>query len=240
MEYSMNYLINLYNDCDTFSLTLSKTISTITKPEKEKLLSKAILEEKEFLKTYYDQISKEELKKYKLPEYESLFNDVLFEVENFYSELRDKDFNKLIFKKKSPFICDHVGKSTKYSKPQNFIWHLYHNIQHVLMSIDELNKMEILEEFDYDGLNLEENSYLKNNVSRFEYTYNTHCTSGPLQLVYYFRLNEETKKWLLNFKDDYDLENSILQDLAFYKNNELKFSSCTHEAFNSLNYIKND
>jgi len=49
---------------------------------------------------------------------------------------------------------------------------------------------------------------------------------------YYFKLNDETKKYLLKFDNDFCLE--PLEDLAIYKDNELKFYSCTHERFNSL------
>ena len=40
---------------------------------------------------------------------------------------------------------------------------------------------------------------------------------------------EETKKWLLQFDTDYDID--PFEDLAFYKENTLLFSSCTHEGY---------
>ena len=46
-----------------------------------------------------------------------------------------------------------------------------------------------------------------------------------------FSFNEETKKYLLKYNSDFDLVG--LEDLALYKDNKIKFSSCTHEKFNS-------
>ena len=49
---------------------------------------------------------------------------------------------------------------------------------------------------------------------------------------YYFKLNDETKNHLLKYDSDYDLDE--LQDLTLYQNNKIKFYSCTHEEYNSL------
>lgn len=49
---------------------------------------------------------------------------------------------------------------------------------------------------------------------------------------YYFNLNSETKKYLLKFQDDFCLE--PLEDLTLYKEDEIKFYSCTHEGFNTI------
>lgn len=62
-------------------------------------------------------------------------------------------------------------------------------------------------------------------------SFSWHCTMGPLAKVHRFRLNDKTKKWLKQFKSDYDLEG--LEDLALYKGDELLFSSCTHEVFHN-------
>ncbi len=57
-----------------------------------------------------------------------------------------------------------------------------------------------------------------------------HCTTtGGFYKIFRFRLTEETKIWLLQYKTDYDLVD--LEDLAFYKGEKLLFSSCTHEGF---------
>ena len=137
------------------------------------------------------------------------------------------------------FICDCVlteryGKRTKYVEPVGYFWHFYHLIGQNLdrkKHIEELmkNKNEL------SALDKIEDNILKQNLIKYEILYHNHCTeSGGLMVNYYFKLNEETKKWLLQFKNDFDI-NGSLEDLAFYKDEKLVFSSCTHEKFNSLN-----
>ena len=64
----------------------------------------------------------------------------------------------------------------------------------------------------------------------YEYSFITYCTEGGLSNTLYFALNEDTKAWLLQFKNDFEIKGE-LKDLAFYKERELAFSSCTHEKF---------
>ena len=74
-------------------------------------------------------------------------------------------------------------------------------------------------------------------IKKRELSFETHCTkSSVLFETYYFELNNITKKWLLKHKSvfDFDGENpNELQDLALYKDEELMFSSCTHEEYHS-------
>ena len=71
---------------------------------------------------------------------------------------------------------------------------------------------------------------LKNNYISYKITFNTYVTGGPLQIIYYFELNDETKEYLLEFKDDYSFNNG-LEDLALYKDDKILYASCTHERF---------
>ena len=74
-------------------------------------------------------------------------------------------------------------------------------------------------------------------VKKREISFETHCTkSAALFETYYFELNDITKKWLLKYKSVFDFSDEYpgdLQDLALYKDDELKFSSCTHEEYRS-------
>ena len=81
------------------------------------------------------------------------------------------------------------------------------------------------------GTDVKYSEVLKNlNVIDYEYSFITHCTEGSLSNTLYFALNEDTKAWLLQFKNDFEIKGE-LEDLAFYKKGELVFSSCTHERF---------
>lgn len=80
------------------------------------------------------------------------------------------------------------------------------------------------------------NKVLRDNLIKYEISFQNHCTtSGCLMINYYFKLNGETKELLRNYKNDFEIDINSLEDLALYKDDELKFSSCTHEGFNSLN-----
>ena len=228
MEYSMNAILDIFSNCDTFSLTSAVPITEIPKDDKIKLLNKHIHDVKQQLKDIYQPENS-------LPEFDVLFNDIVDECTKFYSKISGKDIIELCNSGDSLFICDHVGKDTKYSEPLNLIWHFYHNIQHVFMSNDNLNNINECKELNTEKIFINsKDEILKENLLRYEFTYLTHCTSGPLQLVLYFSLNEQTKKWLLQFKNDYDLGNSNFEDLAIYNKDKVEFSSCTHERFNSL------
>ena len=229
----MEQILNIFHDCDTFSLSLASQVVAVSAEAKTNLITKLLAEEKEHMRERYEyNKDAEEFKT--LPDYDTLFDEVFEETRAFYAQFEGKDTMELVNAKTNPFICDHVGKDTKYCKPLNFFWHLYHNCQMVFMSADSLEKLPVDETFAGKVFESDFNKPLKPHLQKCEFTYSSHCTTGPLQLVYYFALNDETKNWLNQFEDDYALEGSDFEDLAIYKNGEIKFSSCTHEGFNSL------
>lgn len=231
MEITMKDILEEFNYCNVFSLTSSLPIKSIPTSDKAKLLKQNLINEKQYLLEYYQNFAKKE----KIDiDFELLFSDIIKECETFYTKIKDKNFKNLCGQKNSPFICDYVGKNTKYSKPLNLIWHFYHNIQNALMANDNLLNIPEIDLFQSSAIFNDKDNVLKNNFIKYEYTFSSHCTKGPLQLVLYFKLNNETKNWLLQFKNDYDLANTNFEDLAIYNNDKIKFSSCTHEKFNSL------
>ncbi len=228
----MSAILDMFSSCDTFSLTSNLPITSIDKVSKDFLLNNQLNKEKERLKPYYDKSMKEGAS---LPSYDSFFDEITNEVKCFMKKYPVID----IYYGDSPFICDHVGKDTKYSEPIQYIWHFYHIIHHCLMSLESLIGLDACEKFEPVQLDKECNKELKPYFLRYEFTYDTHCTSGPLQVVYYFALNEKTRSWLNQFKTDYSFYekgaiDSGFEDLALYKNGKLEFSSCTHEQINSI------
>lgn len=220
------------SECDVFSLSSVAPISSIPQKDKEDLLKNHLVSVKKLLKERYDYFSETEKN---LPDFETVFHEIVDECESFYKNLCFKNENKLKHDG-SPFICDHVGKDTKYSKPLNLFWHFYHEIQNAMFSLSELQKLPSCEKFDiHKIITDQQDAILIKNFIKYEYTYSTHCTIGILQLVLYFKLNDKTKNWLMQFKTDFDLENSNFEDLAIYKKDKIEFSSCTHERFNSIN-----
>lgn len=230
MGKRMKELLTMFENCDSFSLSWAGIIDNIPQKNKDFLLKENLNIEKMFLKNVYEYHSN---KTKNLPDFETCFSEIVEECYEFYNKLTHKENSSN--PKHSPFICDHVGIDTKYCEPIELFWHFYHNIQHVIMSNEGLTHMPECEEFKAGKYFIKkEDSLLKKNLIRYEFTCQSHCTKGPLQLVLYFKLNDETKSWLLKLKDDFDLEKTNFEDLAFYENNKLKFSSCTHEHFNSL------
>ena len=131
------------------------------------------------------------------------------------------------------FIADHVGKTTKYgNEHKGFFWNFYHD---VATNIDREKDKE--EYCINDGKSPLEQipSELKKHLLHYEVSFfNAVTVSSGLMINYYFKLNEETKKYLLQFRNDFYING--LEDLTFYKDNEIQFYSCTHEGFNSIEF----
>jgi hypothetical protein len=207
------------SDCNVFSLTTSIDFKISGKDANHAL---------EVLKQYHKNYLLEEYEKnknqYSLPSFEQLYDDIQQECIKFKEHNDDEDH----------FICDEVGFTTKYSEPLNFFWHFYNMIE------TEKRDEKLLNTYinysnnknHFDILELEQYQALKPYVIKDEISFITHCTIGPLSQTIYFKLNEETKKWLLQYKCYYDIHND-LQDLAIYKDSQIVFSSCTHEKFYS-------
>lgn len=163
-----------------------------------------------------------------LPPFDELYNDI---GEEFAAYLK-KHRKKAEKNDGNTFFCDEFARGrTKYTAPQE-LWHIYMAHDFIGACGFLLKKMganTIMRPLDYE-LRQDINKALKDNLIRTEITFCTHCTvSSQLSKVFYFRLNEKTSEWLSRFSTDYDLEE--LQDLAFYGDGKILFSSCTHERF---------
>lgn len=214
-------LLNKFNNCDTFSLTYSQGYFKVTDEEFSKALEKIKQKEKEQLKEAYNA---NKLENY--PDFDELYLKIENECYDFYhQENKSKYFQ-------CSFIVDKVGKETKYGKEnKDFSYNFYMIIS---MNIDrEYNAKEL-----YIKSNISPTSFIPKDLEEhllyYEISfYNTVTESSTLMINYYFKLNDKTKKYLLQFKNDLSL--TPLEDLTIYKDNEIKFYSCTHEQFNSLN-----
>jgi len=256
MKTKMKKILEKYSDCNKFSLT-GGTLTYISQEKCEKYniseqdfinaIENVTKKEKEEQRKHYEEI-KENLTNY--PDFDKLYDEIKqecydFDCEenkqfyinksyNIYKEIgmTDEKVNRILddFFRCS-FIADEVGKKTKYGKEyKGFFWNLYHTIG---LSIDRQKDKE--KYCIKNGKNPIEQipEELKNHLLYYEVSFsNEVTTSSGLMINYYFKLNDETKKYLLKFDNDFCLE--PLEDLAIYKDNELKFYSCTHERFNSL------
>jgi len=225
---------------------------TITEEEFSKALEKIEDYIKEKIRKIYED-NKEKFANY--PEFDKLYDEIKKECKNFdceenrqfyinkhYGDDKIERYKKIGLSEaeinemknnffQCSFITSNVGKSTKYGyEHRNFFWLFYHD---VAMMIDRENDKK-----NYcigSGKSPIEQipDELKEHFLYYEISYyNSVTISGGLMINYYFKLNEETKKYLLKFKNIYELRG--LDDLTLYKDNEIKFYSCTHEKFNSM------
>ena len=126
---------------------------------------------------------------------------------------------------KSGLTVDYLDIFTKYDL-DNYIFQIFY--QDISLLIDRENYINRLKfNKGKDPVKVLPKK-LQNNVIKYEISFfNSVTESGMLMINYYFKLNDETKNYLLNYEMDFDLDE--LQDLTLYQNNKMKFYSCTHE-----------
>ncbi len=228
-QANMVTLLEKYADCDVFSLSayVYEEEFPLAVDEKEELQRQIRAQFEKDARALYEGHRTE----YALPPLEELLLTIRQEC-LLYEQRKVKKKGRKSFYSCS-MICDEVGKSTRYAEPSSLFWYLYHRAGILLDRERELEEKKLRTQ-TCPLLELEEEEYapLKPYLLKQELTYTTHCTDGGLQKVLYFPLNDQTKRWLLQRENDYDFHGA-LQDLAFYKQGKLRFSSCTHEGFHN-------
>ena len=250
---TMKEILEKYSLCDMFSLTGKIYNCCITEQEYLNALREIKNKDMEELKKFYDEHQRE-YESY--PSFDKLYSEIEKECYEYNSEENKKKYLEEKFDKEfyfeykkmfmsdseinkirenffhCSFIADEVGKTTRYGNDNPKLFRLFYS--RISMLIDRENEKNNFcfneGEEPIMKVPIELRDYcLKCQVSFF----NSVTESSRLMINYYFPLNDNTKKYLLKFKTDFDLEE--LQDLTIYKNNKIQFYSCTHEKFNSLN-----
>lgn len=182
------------------------------------------------LKSLYEK-QYEDIKRTTSKSFETLINEIKEEI--FLDMKRAEKNNNMVF------LCDKVyDEKTKYYMPKEFFWHVYQDLQFLFMCQKDMERKILLrEKSPENNLDIEDLKLLKPYLISVALSYSWHCTTtSQLSIVFKFKLTDETKKYLLQFKTDYDLKQ--LEDLALYKGDKLLFSSCTHEQFH-VDFSKN-
>lgn len=254
MGLTMKKIIDKYSDCDTFSLTGGAFNCNISEEEFLNALNRMEEQNKKEKRKQYED-NKDKLINY--PEFDVIYEEIKKECHAFDNEENKEIYLNKHFNKKEisqlkrigmtdeeinkikenffqcSFITSEVGNNTKYGKDcKGFFWNLYHDIATNIDCSKKIDKYCIK-----NGVNPHERipEELKENFLHYEISFSNAVTlSSALMINYYFKLNKETKKYLLKFRNDFCLNE--LEDLTLYKNNEIKFYSCTHEGFNSLEF----
>ena len=250
MGLTMKKILNEFSECDVFSLTgkAFKYDISISDEELEKDMGKLSLKDR---KKYLEQY----IVNYRVTEEEII--DALNKVEDYckeekrkiYENSKDKFVNYPKFddlyeeikkecyefnsKGEGRFIADCVGSKTKYgNEHRGFFYSLYHDIS---MNIERQKDKD--KYCNKDGMDPLEQipDEIKDEFLYYEISYFNSVTVSSVPMInYYFKLNDKTKDYLLKFRNDFCLDE--LEDLTFYKDGEIKFFSCTHELFNSINF----
>ena len=211
---------------DSFSLTCAYGKNAISAQQAAEALKRVKEEMYARAEAQFMCISEEERKK--LPSFKEIYSDIEKEYQDYCGQ------NSALIEANDGYACftDVFSGDRIYSSLEE-LWHAYNAVDftgtcaYILEKLKENeNTRSVTEELETD-----ENKCLKDNLIKTEITFCWHCTMGELSKVFYFKLNDDTVNWLKKFKTDYDLD--ILEDLAFYKNGKLLFSSCTHERFHT-------
>lgn len=254
MGLAMKKILAKYSTCDTFSLTGGALEYNITEEEFLNALKKTEEMTKEEKRKQFENKRAEFLN---YPSFDEMYEEIKQECYDFYNEQNREKYIKKHFDSKNiemykklgftdekieeiknnffhcSFIADDVGDKTKYGKENNgFFCNLYREIA---MNIDrEKEKTKYI--LNNGKSPLEQiPKELKEHFLYYEVSYfNSVTISSRLMINYYFRLNDETKKYLLQFRNDFELND--LEDLTLYKDNEIIFSSCTNEGYNSIDF----
>ena len=252
MELTMKDILEKYSDCDMFSLTGEIYNYNITEKEYLDALKAIKNKQKKEIKNFYDE-HKSEFESY--PSFEELYSDIEKECYEYNSEENKKryleekfdkrfyyEYKKMLMSDKKikkirenffhcSFIVDEVGKTTKYGNGCTRLFRIFYS--RISMLIDRENEKNNFCFNDGKEPIKQVPRKLRDYCLKYEISFFNEVTeSSRLMINYYFPLNENTKKYLLKYKTDFDLQE--LQDLTIYKNNKVKFYSCTHEKFNSL------
>ena len=234
---SMEGLLDYYHDATMFSLTTPYQdeysnehpygIYSISPNDAKRAYQNVQQEGLSQLAQYYEMFTEEE--KQSLPPYEQLLQTIEEETREHW----DRVVHQLLPPEDSPFIHDQMmmGK-TRFHKPQA-LWHFYHHYSMMVstyqVALEAMQQNTMKKDLHAIFLN-PLYAPLKTSLIKTEITFSWHCTtSSQLSIVYYFAWNDATKHWLQQFKNDYELRTT--EDLAFYRNDTLLFSSCTHEGF---------
>lgn len=182
----------------------------------QSLLEKTISETLSRCKFIYENLTAEEVQK--LPPFKTLLETIFIEwASTFTSQDSASDFEK--FKR--------LTKSKQNDEILSSFYTQFNVLSECKISLDNAvnstEKISLAKELDRDN-----NLSLKNALIDLELGFSSHsCVTTKLLKMFRFSLNEQTKKWLLNYENDYEIEG--FYDLAFYCGEELLFSSRTAE-----------
>ncbi|HQC54385.1 MAG TPA: hypothetical protein PKX91_01500 [Clostridia bacterium] len=221
---TMEFILKSFGECNKFSLVIGfKPDFYMSPTQASTVYSELVESDTARLKKVYEKVKEE----YNLDSFETIKANITNECKAFKSKYFKK-YKRMGFS--NCFIADHVGDDTMYSEPHDLFWEFYFSYGYHLDVKEELDKLMLVKKNNKIMEQLDRYPELKNNFLDYQITYKTYATEGPLAIIYYFKLNEETRQFLLKFKDDFSMDIPF-EDLALYQEDKLVYASCTHEQF---------
>lgn len=202
----MKKTLKKYNTANIFCLSERVGNVYISKDDAIKIIEMFEIETYEYLKELFYKVK------------ESGYFENNYDFDTLYNDIQEECLNK-----KDYFIADKIddGK-TKYGN-DGCIYTMYHEINRLYFDSFKLLGYQFFKKEEV----IIEDEVLKNNLIRTEIKYNNYSTIGPLFRMYYFELNDTTREWLLKKGDVLNFNG--LEDFALLHDNQLLYSTCTHE-----------
>lgn len=226
----MKDLLDRVKNCNLFSLSAELKQEYVSEEEGKRALCNIQKMHKEELRKLYNRFALH----YQLDPFEKIYTTIQNECLQFEKDYKREYMETYGFFQCS-FFADLVGEETKYNEPQDLFYHFYSALSHerdMEHSLENLYE-QLWDEKPLDILEQEMYSSIKPYLTRYEISFMTPCTEGPLVKNLFFQCNERTKSWLSQFSSEFEIPGE-LQDLAFYKDDTLVYSCCTHEHSSSF------
>lgn len=224
---SMAGLLEKYADADRFQLVIPIYNYDFDEAQAKTAYDEVAAQQKQWCKQEYDNFSENE--KEELPDFATLYAMI----EKECREYRSKNPATIATHNGEAFFCDEFARGRSHFTAPVGLWHFYHAVDFIEACAYRITKAQN-DGVDESDDKLDNHPALKNALINTEVTFTWHCTtSGSPAKVFTFKLNDETRAWLLTHADDYDISRDGFEDLALLKGEKVLFSSCTHEHFHT-------
>lgn len=126
---NMKKILEKYSACEMFSLSTGYNNEGITAEDAQKALKILHESNRKYLKKMYEKNREQ----YQLLEFDVLYQEVKEDCLQLKSKMEasEKEDKEDAFSYET--ICDYVGMSTKYSRPNELFWHFYDMIGRELL-----------------------------------------------------------------------------------------------------------
>ena len=204
----MKKTLKKYNEANLFCLSVRTGDIYFSREEYKQVLDRLEEETYNYLKNTFNYCVDNNIFKNEYS-FDVLFNDIKEEC----------------FTKKDRFLADKLMRGLTNYKLDGCMYTIYHELSNLYYLSTLYDDYESYDKYDYEL----EDEVLKNNLVKVDIKFNNYATIGSLFAIYYFKLNDETREWLLKKGDVLNFNG--LEDFALLKDDTLLYATCTHEGY---------